>query len=75
MEVNSVGILSASKTFVNERITDSTNITNLENISNWTAGSYTGTAITGEVSGKIYYGTSYKYEMISDTVPKRFMYV
>lgn len=74
MEVNPVGILSASKTFVNERITDSTNITNLENISNWTAGSYTGTPITGEVSGKIYYGASYKYEMISDTVPKRFMY-
>jgi len=74
LEVDANVVGSATKTFIDLYITDSTNITNLETTANWTAGVYGGSTIAGETKGKVYYGTLYMYVMITASTPKRIIY-
>jgi hypothetical protein len=52
-------------------ITDSTVITNITTIANWSGTTYSGPGITGQYKGQYYYDASYFYFMVTNTVPVR----
>lgn len=72
---NAAGDLVATDEVIDDEITDSTIISNITNIANWTATTYTGPSISSSKGMKYRGDATYFFVMISNTVPKRFAYV
>jgi hypothetical protein len=70
IEVNSIGLFSATKEIINAYINSgSTEAVLLGNTNNWDInGNYTGSAITGTFQGQKYYNNNYFFEAVDDNL-------
>lgn len=68
VEVDVSGNVSAERRIISAYITGSTEITLLNNPSNWSSGVYVGTAITGTYQGQKHYDSNYFFEAVADNV-------
>lgn len=68
VEKSPAGLLSATKILIPEYISDTTAISRLETVGNWTGVSYTGTAITGTYQGQKHYNSTYMFFAVGDNI-------